>query len=71
VVPLTREQSGPPMVYRIAMGVRPSDQQWKRKLNQTIQQNQAAINHILLGFGVPLLDENNKPITEESAATRP
>jgi ABC-type amino acid transport substrate-binding protein len=71
VVPLTREESGPPMVFRIAMGVRPSDQQWKRQLNQTIQQNQAAINHILLGFGVPLLDENNTPITEESAAKRP
>jgi len=71
VVPLIQEQSGPPMVYRIAMGVRPSDQQWKRQLNQTIQQNQAAINHILLGFGVPLLDENNKPITEESPAKQP
>ena len=71
VVPLTHEESGPPMVFRIAMGVRPSDQQWKRQLNQTIQQNQAAINHILLGFGVPLLDENNMPITEESAAKRP
>jgi quinoprotein dehydrogenase-associated probable ABC transporter substrate-binding protein len=71
VVPLTHEESGPPMVFRIAMGVRPSDQQWKRQLNQTIQQNQAAINHILLGFGVPLLDESNMPITEESAAKRP
>ena len=71
VVPLIQEQSGPPMVYRIAMGVRPSDQQWKRQLNQAIQQNQAAINHILLGFGVPLLDENNKPITEERPAKQP
>jgi quinoprotein dehydrogenase-associated probable ABC transporter substrate-binding protein len=71
VLPLIREGSGPPMVYRIAMGVRASDQQWKRQLNQMIRDNQAAINHILLGFGVPLLDENNTPITEESATKRP
>jgi hypothetical protein len=36
-----------------------------------IRDNQGAINHLLLGFGVPLLDENNTPITEESAARRP
>jgi quinoprotein dehydrogenase-associated probable ABC transporter substrate-binding protein len=71
VLPLTREASGPPMIYRIAMGVRASDQQWKRQLNQMIRDNQAAINHLLLGFGVPLLDENNTPITEENAARRP
>jgi hypothetical protein len=59
------------MVYRIAMGVRSSDQQWKRQLNQTIRDNQAAINHILLGFGVPLLDENSQPITEERAPKQP
>jgi quinoprotein dehydrogenase-associated probable ABC transporter substrate-binding protein len=71
VVPLTHEPSGPPMIYRIAMGVRPSDQQWKRQLNQAIQENQAAINHILLGYGVPLLDESNAPITDEAAAKQP
>jgi quinoprotein dehydrogenase-associated probable ABC transporter substrate-binding protein len=71
VLPLIREASGPPMVYRIAMGVRSSDQQWKRQLNQTIRDNQAAINHILLGFGVPLLDENSQPITEERAPKQP
>jgi len=71
VVPLTQEASGPPMIYRMAMGVRPSDQQWKRRLNQAIQENQASINHILLGFGVPLLDEHNAAITEGTAATRP
>jgi quinoprotein dehydrogenase-associated probable ABC transporter substrate-binding protein len=71
VRPLTREESGPPMVFRIAMGVRASDQQWKRQLNQMIRDNQAAINQLLLGFGVPLLDENNTPITEETATKRP
>ena len=47
------------------MGVRQADQNWKRQLNRLIQENQGAINKILLDFGVPLLDENDRPITAE------
>ena len=63
MVPLLEEQGGSRMVYRITMGVRPSDQEWKRELNRVIAENQEEINKILLDFGVPLLDENNRPIT--------
>ncbi|MBO0903714.1 substrate-binding domain-containing protein [Jiella sonneratiae] len=62
VVPLTHEGKGPAMAFRITMGVRPSDQEWKRTLNRTIAANQAAINDILLSYGVPLLDEQDHPI---------
>jgi quinoprotein dehydrogenase-associated probable ABC transporter substrate-binding protein len=65
VTPLINETSGPRLVYRIGMGVRPADQNWKRLLNRLIQENQAAINKILLDFGVPLLDENDRPISAE------
>jgi quinoprotein dehydrogenase-associated probable ABC transporter substrate-binding protein len=71
VVPLTRETSGLPLVYRMAMGVRPADQDWKRSLNRFIDDNQSAINALLLGFGVPLLDENNQRITESSLSKKP
>src|SRR5437764_1121606 len=71
VVPLTHEGGVPPLVYRITMGVRFSDQEWKRLLNRMIEENQPAINEILLAFGVPLLDENNQPIREGSLANRP
>jgi mxaJ protein len=64
IVPLTKEQGGSRMVYRITMGVRPSDQEWKRQLNQLIEENQSEINKILLDFGVPLLDEQNNLIKE-------
>jgi len=64
VAPLLKEQNGPRMVYRIVMGVRHSDQNWKRSLNKLISENQAEINSILLSYGVPLLDENNQPITQ-------
>jgi quinoprotein dehydrogenase-associated probable ABC transporter substrate-binding protein len=71
VVPLTREAGTPTLVYRITMGVRFSDQEWKRSLNRMIEENRPAINAILLAFGVPLLDENNQPIREESLSKRP
>jgi quinoprotein dehydrogenase-associated probable ABC transporter substrate-binding protein len=68
VTPLVKETSGPRLIYRIGMGVRASDQNWKRQVNRLIQENQPAINKILLDFGVPLLDENDRPITAEMTA---
>src|SRR5579863_5303350 len=71
VTPLVHEKSGPQLVYRIGMGVRRADQNWKRLLNRLIQENQGEINKILVEYGVPLLDENNQPITMETAAKSP
>jgi hypothetical protein len=64
VVPLVKEKTGSRMMYRITMGVRPSDQEWKRTLNQVIRENQEEINKILLEYNVPLIDEQDKPITQ-------
>ena len=64
VVPLVKETAGPRLAYRIGMGVRFSDQDWKRLLNRMIADNQPAINALLLSFGVPLLDDNDRPLTE-------
>src|SRR5712672_552750 len=61
--PLVKETTGPRLIYRIGMGVRSADQNWKRQLNRLIQENQPAINKILLDFGVPLIDENDRPIS--------
>jgi quinoprotein dehydrogenase-associated probable ABC transporter substrate-binding protein len=71
VTPLVKETTGPRLVYRIGMGVRGADQNWKRQLNRLIQENQPAINKILLDFGVPLLDENDRPIGAETATKSP
>jgi quinoprotein dehydrogenase-associated probable ABC transporter substrate-binding protein len=65
---LMKESSGPQLAYRIAMGVRPTDQNWKRLLNRLIAENRAEINRLLIGFGVPLLDENDLPITTDTPA---
>jgi len=63
VAPLTKEQGGPRLAFRIGMGVRQSDQDFKRLLNRMIQENQREIDAILLSFGLPLLDEKDQPIT--------
>lgn len=71
VTPLVKEKTGPRLAYRIGMGVRAADQNWKRQLNRLIQENQPAVNKILLDFGVPLLDENDRPIGAETATKTP
>jgi len=71
VVPLLKDSGGPRLSYRIGMGVRGADQNWKRQLNRLIQENQAEINKILIAFGVPLLDEKDQPITAESLNQKP
>jgi len=71
VTPLVKETSGPRLTYRIGMGVRTADQNWKRQLNRLIQENQPVINKILLDFGVPLLDENDRPIGTEMTTKQP
>ncbi|MET0876176.1 MAG: substrate-binding domain-containing protein [Tardiphaga sp.] len=71
VTPLVGETSGPRLTFRIGMGVRAADQNWKRMLNRFIQDNQAEINAILLGYGVPILDEQDRPIVAQGAAKSP
>jgi quinoprotein dehydrogenase-associated probable ABC transporter substrate-binding protein len=58
VAPLLKEHER--MDFRIAMGVRRSDQDWKRRLNRLIVENQPEIDRILAEYGVPLLDEQGR-----------
>jgi quinoprotein dehydrogenase-associated probable ABC transporter substrate-binding protein len=55
VVPL-KSQPGQRMDFRISMGLRFNEPEWKHKLNELIQRNQAQIEAILAEYGVPLLD---------------
>jgi ABC-type amino acid transport substrate-binding protein len=63
VQPLVKDTGGPQLVYRICMGVRHTDQNWKRTLNKLIAANATEIDGILKSYGVPLLDEHDVPIT--------
>ena len=71
VTTLVKETLGPPLIYRIGMAVRQSDQEFKRTLNKLITENQAEINRILIDYGVPLLDEAGGPITSDTLSKRP
>jgi quinoprotein dehydrogenase-associated probable ABC transporter substrate-binding protein len=68
VVPLVKETGGPRLAYRIAMGVRYADQEWKRLLNRKIAENQDVINRLLLSFGVPLLDDKDQALAADPIA---
>jgi quinoprotein dehydrogenase-associated probable ABC transporter substrate-binding protein len=71
VVPLTKETTGPQMIYRIGMAVRQADQEWKRTLNRLIMENQVEINKLLISYHIPILDETNAPITADTLSKRP
>jgi quinoprotein dehydrogenase-associated probable ABC transporter substrate-binding protein len=70
VVPLLKETGGPRLSYHITMGVRASDQTWKRTLNKLIQDNQPAITRLLLDFGVPMLDDKDRLIADDVSASK-
>ena len=65
VVPLPGEEDGIRLSFRIAMGVRHGEQDWKRQLNDLIRDNQEEIDAILLDYGVPLLDRQGRPIVRQ------
>jgi hypothetical protein len=50
------------MDYRITMGLRFNEPEWKRQLNDIIKRRRADIDAILNDYGVPLLDKQGKLI---------
>lgn len=60
--PLLREEAGPRLFYRITMGVRLEEQEWKRQLNSLLRRNQDQINALLREEGVPLVDDYGKEL---------
>ncbi|WP_103172628.1 substrate-binding domain-containing protein [Paracoccus sp. SY] len=62
--PLLKEIAGPKMFYRITMGVRLPEQEWKRELNSLIRRHQDEINAILRDAGVPLVDDYGKELIQ-------
>ncbi len=63
VAPLQAQQGPTQLDFRITMGMRPNEPQWKLTINNLIRKKQKEIDKILLDYGVPLLDEKGQPIT--------
>lgn len=64
LVALNKETKGPRMSYRITMGLRHNEPEWKHQLNDFIKAHQGEINKILLDAGVPIVDEKDQLITQ-------
>jgi quinoprotein dehydrogenase-associated probable ABC transporter substrate-binding protein/PQQ-dependent catabolism-associated CXXCW motif protein len=72
LVPLTSDpRTGIRLDFRISMGIRPNEPQWKREINDLIRELRPEIQKTLLDYGVPLLDEQGRLITAEAAPPEP
>jgi quinoprotein dehydrogenase-associated probable ABC transporter substrate-binding protein len=64
VAALANEPGAARMDYRIAMGVRTNEPEWRRRINAAILKRQPQITAILGDFGVPLLNEQGRLIEQ-------
>lgn len=62
VLPIKQEEGSLPMSFRIAMGVRGTEPEWRRKVGAALTKHKAEIDAILTDYGVPLLDEQGNLI---------
>jgi quinoprotein dehydrogenase-associated probable ABC transporter substrate-binding protein len=60
LTPLPDEPGAPRMEYRIAMGVRANEPEWRRRINAAILKLQPQITAVLQDYGIPLLDEQGR-----------
>jgi quinoprotein dehydrogenase-associated probable ABC transporter substrate-binding protein len=60
VIPLLKDTGQVKLHYRITMGVRQGDDNWKKELNKVIAKRQGDIDKVLLDYGMPLLVDNDQ-----------
>lgn len=58
--PLPSEPGAARMDFRITMGVRGQEPEWRRRINAVIRDKQGEIDAILREYGVPLLDAEGR-----------
>lgn len=71
VIPLTRESERPALAYRITMGIRGHEPEWKRTLNQVIRKRQKDIDAVLADFAVPAVPIESLPSETLSPVSGP
>ena len=70
-VPLLNEPGAPKLFYRITMGVRQGELNWKHDLNSLIRRNQGEIDRILIDAGVPILDDYGTTLKDPAPLRQP
>jgi quinoprotein dehydrogenase-associated probable ABC transporter substrate-binding protein/PQQ-dependent catabolism-associated CXXCW motif protein len=69
LVPLPSDpRTGLRLDFRISMGLRPNEPDWKHRVNRLIAELQPQIQAILADYGVPMLDEQGRLIGAAAAA---
>ena len=68
VVPLVDEVGPARLEYRITMGIRGDEPDWRHWLNSFIRENQDEINQLLADYHVPLLDPSGELIVMDGEA---
>jgi quinoprotein dehydrogenase-associated probable ABC transporter substrate-binding protein len=66
LTPLTGEEKGLQLDFRMSMGLRHNEPVWKHDLNDFLAANDEAIRAILVSYGVPLLDAQGQPIAAKA-----
>ncbi|MBX9934485.1 MAG: substrate-binding domain-containing protein [Methylobacterium sp.] len=64
VIPLLNEPDRPPLNFRITMGVRVEENDWKRTLNTVLRKRRADIEAVLRDFAVPLMSEEGNALLD-------
>ena len=54
------EPDAPRLDYRVAMGVRANEPEWRRRVNQAIGKHKAEITAVLADYGMPMMDEQGQ-----------
>jgi quinoprotein dehydrogenase-associated probable ABC transporter substrate-binding protein/PQQ-dependent catabolism-associated CXXCW motif protein len=70
LVPLYSDRPGRRLDFRIGMGIRQNEPEWKLQINDLIRELQPEIDAILQRYGVPLLDNRGELVaTHEDAGS--
>ena len=67
VTPLASDSGPERLDFRVSMGIRYNEPDWKHLLNGLLEQHKAEIEEILTDYGVPLLDAQGKLLHRASA----
>ena len=59
---LQGEPGAPRLDFEIAMGVRPNQPEWRRRINAAIDRHRDEITAILVEDGIPMLDSQDRPV---------
>jgi quinoprotein dehydrogenase-associated probable ABC transporter substrate-binding protein/PQQ-dependent catabolism-associated CXXCW motif protein len=71
LVPLHSDRPGRRLDFRISMGIRHNEPDWKHELNELIRELQPDINAVLERYGVPLLDNRGELVAQRPPAGAP